>query len=380
MPRYRNCRAAWLLSLVLAACSPESRDAATSADAAGTMSTVPKPVGLEAWRAIQAQGEAAAETADLEERIAACRAYLERHPEHPQSLEVIVALTDALVSMGNVDPGELSRLVERRAALDTGNPALPAELVRTYHKHGLALDSALAVLERGLRRIALEREHTSYRRADVQKEFRDLTLQQAEAEARLVKAWLYLQHGKPRETLVALADMDAERDAARMWPDHGGLRLSSGVDDVQRVLRAAALQQLGRNGEAREAFASALGFLDDPEMSKLYENLLAELGFQSVGLVVKAPPLPAPEFALENLEGEIVRLSDYRGEVVLITFWATWCTYCPGEMAKLQAFQRQQPVTVLTVSIDQFRDRPKIKPFLERFNLELPVLLEDRSN
>jgi len=360
----------------MAACTPEPHNAAVSADA--TSSTASKPVGLEAWRAIQRQGEAAARTADPEERIAACRAYLERHPDHPQSLEVIAALLDTLVLTGNLDPEELSRLVTRRAALDTENPALPAELVRTYHKHGLPLDSGLATLDLGLRRIDLQREDASYRRSDLQAEVADLTLEQQQAEAQSMKAWLFLQHGKPRETLDVLDGMAAEREV--LGPAQGsaaGPRFRSEAEEARRVLRAAALQQLGRNGEARDVLESTAGFLEDPEIARLYADLRAEFGLRSAGLVVKAPPLPAQDFALQDLDGETVRLSDHRGEIVLVTFWATWCGYCPGEMAELQAFQQQQRVTVLTVSIDAFRDRPKIEPFLERFNLDLPVLLEE---
>jgi thiol-disulfide isomerase/thioredoxin len=49
----------------------------------------------------------------------------------------------------------------------------------------------------------------------------------------------------------------------------------------------------------------------------------------------------APQFALKDLNGRIVRLSDYKGKVVLINFWATWCPPCRAEMPDLVRFQRE---------------------------------------
>jgi peroxiredoxin len=45
---------------------------------------------------------------------------------------------------------------------------------------------------------------------------------------------------------------------------------------------------------------------------------------------------PAPDFRLEDTEGEFHRLSDYRGKVVILNFWATWCPPCRDEMPSMQ--------------------------------------------
>lgn len=50
---------------------------------------------------------------------------------------------------------------------------------------------------------------------------------------------------------------------------------------------------------------------------------------------------PAPDFALPTLDGGTVRLSNYRGKVVLVNFWATWCEPCKEEMPELQAVYQQ---------------------------------------
>ena len=87
-----------------------------------------------------------------------------------------------------------------------------------------------------------------------------------------------------------------------------------------------------------------------------------------------------PDFTLEDLAGNEVRLSDLRGKVVLVNFWATWCGPCRMEMPILQRFERthaDKGVIVLAVSTDRFNDRSQIKPFLEENNFDFKVLLED---
>lgn len=68
--------------------------------------------------------------------------------------------------------------------------------------------------------------------------------------------------------------------------------------------------------------------------------------------------LPASDFELRSLNGEKVRLSDFRGKVVLINFWTTWCTACISEMPELIALQKQhsQSLVVLGVSLDYVPD------------------------
>jgi thiol-disulfide isomerase/thioredoxin len=70
------------------------------------------------------------------------------------------------------------------------------------------------------------------------------------------------------------------------------------------------------------------------------------------------PPVPAGDFELQTLDGKTVRLSDYRGKVVLINFWTTWCTACVGEIPELIALQKEHMdnLVILGVSLDSVPD------------------------
>lgn len=86
---------------------------------------------------------------------------------------------------------------------------------------------------------------------------------------------------------------------------------------------------------------------------------------------------PAPSFTLKDESGREVSLSDYRGQVVLLNFWATWCGPCRIEMPWFIEFQRQykdQGFTVLAISLDE-EGWDVVKPFTKEMKLNFPVLL-----
>jgi thiol-disulfide isomerase/thioredoxin len=84
-----------------------------------------------------------------------------------------------------------------------------------------------------------------------------------------------------------------------------------------------------------------------------------------------------PALALKDLEGREHRLQDYRGKVVLVNFWATWCEPCRAEMPsieKLRASLSGRPFEVLAVNLSESEAR--IRRFMEGSPIAFPVLLD----
>lgn len=76
-------------------------------------------------------------------------------------------------------------------------------------------------------------------------------------------------------------------------------------------------------------------------------------------LVVANPPTPGPDIAFLDGNGKSLTLKDFRGEVVVMNLWATWCAPCREEMptlARLQAAYAAQPVKVVALSVDRESD------------------------
>ncbi len=86
---------------------------------------------------------------------------------------------------------------------------------------------------------------------------------------------------------------------------------------------------------------------------------------------------PAPEFSLPSLAGPEVTLSAYRGRVVLVNFWATWCKPCEDEMPAMQRLYQElapQGFELLAISVDE--DRKLVEAFRDRLALSFPILLD----
>jgi peroxiredoxin len=85
----------------------------------------------------------------------------------------------------------------------------------------------------------------------------------------------------------------------------------------------------------------------------------------------------APDFALADLEGRTVRLSDLRGQVVVLNFWATWCGYCAAEMTDLQAFNDEyQGRGIKVLALNDREDRDTAQNYRDEHGLALAILLD----
>ena len=102
-------------------------------------------------------------------------------------------------------------------------------------------------------------------------------------------------------------------------------------------------------------------------------------GLMGCGVLIEdAGPKLAPDFTLKTVDGKSLTLSDIRGKVVLIDFWATWCEPCHDSIPVFERFHkeyREEGFVVLGVNVDG--DSEYVPNFVRRFRMTYPVLLDE---
>ena len=97
-----------------------------------------------------------------------------------------------------------------------------------------------------------------------------------------------------------------------------------------------------------------------------------------LGLGLAAPAAeagPAPEFRATTLEGDTLQLASFRGQVVVIDFWASWCPPCRDQLERLAALEKEIPgLVVLAVNVDTRRD--KVERYIKRTAVPRRVVLD----
>lgn len=90
----------------------------------------------------------------------------------------------------------------------------------------------------------------------------------------------------------------------------------------------------------------------------------------------------APAFSLNDVNGKSISLEDYKGQIVFINFWATWCPPCRAEIpdfVKLIDTYGSKGFVILGISVDSPQDQHKIPGFMDEYNMNYPVLLDGRG-
>ena len=88
--------------------------------------------------------------------------------------------------------------------------------------------------------------------------------------------------------------------------------------------------------------------------------------------------VPAPNFTLPGLDGKMVSLTDYKGKLVLLNIWATWCPPCVEEMPSMEKLHQElkdEGFKILAVSIDASGAKA-VLPFMEKHKLSFPALAD----
>jgi len=125
----------------------------------------------------------------------------------------------------------------------------------------------------------------------------------------------------------------------------------------------------------------------------MYKLIIFPLFFLLSGVVQATAPLAdllivpevsrqsAPDFVSENLRGGNTGLADYKGKIVLLNFWATWCMPCRAEMPSMETLwqkYKEQGLVVAAVSVDE-GSRGRIETFSKLLDLSFPILLDPES-
>ena len=149
--------------------------------------------------------------------------------------------------------------------------------------------------------------------------------------------------------------------------------LEAGFDDFDHIAEDTDLDPLRELPRFKAIVAK------HREMAKAREAEAAERERKElVGQISKEALFPF-DFELKTVEGASLKLADFRGKVVLVDVWWTWCPPCRAEMPVIQKMYEEykgQGFTVLAIDMTFQDDAAAVQPFVEEYRLTFPVLLE----
>ena len=98
---------------------------------------------------------------------------------------------------------------------------------------------------------------------------------------------------------------------------------------------------------------------------------------EALALIKFGEKIKAPNFIIKELNGNTVSLEDYRGKIVFLNFWATWCPPCRAEMPSMEKLHIQfKNEDFAILAIDLQENAGKVKAFKQQYELSFPILLD----
>ncbi|GAB1722355.1 MAG: hypothetical protein NTNFB01_12510 [Nitrospira sp.] len=110
--------------------------------------------------------------------------------------------------------------------------------------------------------------------------------------------------------------------------------------------------------------------------------LLSTLAGSALAMGSRPPAavMPASEFSLTDLQGKAHSLEQYKGKVVLLNFWATWCKPCTSEMPAMQTvYDQLRDKDFVVLAVNELEDEAKVREHIQQYKHTFPVLLDHEN-
>jgi peroxiredoxin/outer membrane lipoprotein-sorting protein len=172
-------------------------------------------------------------------------------------------------------------------------------------------------------------------------------------------------------TARATATFWVDKARALVLRDSTSLRLRNPATGANLVMDQVTSFALGR---VNEALPDSLFAFVPPAGATLVQAFGPQAGAEAPSPLVGKP---APPFTLKGVKGSTVSLASYKGKVVLLDFWATWCRPCRIEMPRVEALYKEFKAKGLVVfGINAAEDPATVKGFLAQNPYTMPILLD----
>ena len=99
--------------------------------------------------------------------------------------------------------------------------------------------------------------------------------------------------------------------------------------------------------------------------------------FAALGISAPMTELAAIDFSTESLDGDFVNLFDFKGKVIFLNFWATWCGPCKAEVADIdKLWDTLKDEDFVVIAVDLREKKKKVRAFMEEHGIDFPVYLD----